>query len=179
MDFVLKRVRTITVSLVLVLSSANALAQEQSLRVAVDLVLVDVSVTDKAGHPVKNLRQDNFQIYEDKLEQPIRYFSTEESSVTWGLVLDRSGSMSNMKDVYEAAAAAGLLSPVSIATLTPSACSPSMASLALLRIWSRMAIIAHNCFSFPINATVLPSLWNLPISSPAPSMGIASRCRKR
>jgi Ca-activated chloride channel family protein len=73
------------------------------LRVAVDLVLLDVSVSDKSGKFVNNLRQDNFKIYEDKVEQQISYFSTEESPVTWGLVVDRSGSMSDMKDVYDAA----------------------------------------------------------------------------
>jgi Ca-activated chloride channel family protein len=96
-----------------VLFSAIAMSQEQqlpsvnignqSLRVAVNLVLLDVSVSDKTGHSVKNLRQENFKVYEDKVEQPISYFSTEESPVTWGVVLDRSSSMANMKEVQEAA----------------------------------------------------------------------------
>lgn len=81
----------------------SAGVDNQSLRVAVDLVLLDVSVTDQEGHSAKNLRQDNFKIYEDKVEQAISYFSTEESPVTWGVVVDRSGSMSDMKDVYDAA----------------------------------------------------------------------------
>jgi len=74
------------------------------LQVAVDLVLLDVSVQDKNGQPVHNLDPTNFRIYEDKIEQPITSFSAEESPVTWGLVLDRSGSMQGMmKDVYESA----------------------------------------------------------------------------
>jgi len=73
-------------------------------RVAVDLVLLDVSVQDKAGQPVRDLDQKYFKVYEDKLEQPITYFSSEESPVSWGLVLDRSGSMRGvMRDAYEAA----------------------------------------------------------------------------
>lgn len=96
-----------------VVFSAVAFAQEkkqsptnlgnQSLKVAVDLVLLDVSVADKSGHFVKDLRQENFKVYEDKVEQTVSYFNTEESPVTWGLVVDRSGSMSDMKDVYDAA----------------------------------------------------------------------------
>src|SRR5947209_4532646 len=74
------------------------------LQVAVDLVLLDVSVQDKNGQPVHNLDPETFRIYEDKIEQPITSFSAEESPVTWGLVLDRSGSMQGMmKDVYESA----------------------------------------------------------------------------
>jgi len=73
------------------------------LRVAVDLVLLDVSVSDRSGHFVKNLRQEDFKIYEDKVQQTVSYFSTEESPLTRGLVVDRSGSMSDMRDVYDAA----------------------------------------------------------------------------
>ena len=83
---------------------SKGLGENSTLRVAIDLVLLDVSVQDKRGRPVTNLDQKDFKAYEDKLEQPIAYFSKEESPVTWGLVLDRSGSMEGMiKEVYEAA----------------------------------------------------------------------------
>src|SRR2546425_5534376 len=65
----------------------------ETFKVAVDLVLLDVSVHDKNGQPVRNLEQQDFRVYEDKVEQPIARFSAEESPVTWGLVLDRSSSM--------------------------------------------------------------------------------------
>ena len=78
--------------------------QTANLRVAVDLVLLDVSVQDSRGQSVRDLARDNFKIFEDKIEQPISYFSTEESPVTWGLVLDRSGSMQGMmRDVHRSA----------------------------------------------------------------------------
>ena len=88
---------------VLLLSVGLTLAQDHSLRVAVNLVVLDVSVTDKTGHYVKDLQPANFKVYEDKVEQPISYFNIEESPVSWGVVLDRSGSMSDMKEVYDAA----------------------------------------------------------------------------
>ena len=51
-----------------------------------------------------SLKQDAFKVYEDGVEQQIGFFSSEESPVSWGLVLDRSGSMMEMmNDVYEAA----------------------------------------------------------------------------
>ena len=78
--------------------------EDRSLQVSVDLVLLDVSVQDKDGQSITNLEKKDFTIYEDKLEQPISYFSKEQSPVTWGLVLDRSGSMESMiKEVYEEA----------------------------------------------------------------------------
>ena len=67
-----------------------------TLQVPVDLVLLDVSVQDKNGLPVRNLQPKDFRVYEDKVEQSINSFGTEESSVSWGLVLDRSSSMQGM-----------------------------------------------------------------------------------
>ena len=95
------------------LFTASTLAQQepssngsgnQTLRVAVDLVLLDVRVTDDSGRVVKDLGKDAFKIYEDKVEQPLTFFSSEETPVTWGLIVDRSGSMADMKAVHEAAA---------------------------------------------------------------------------
>ena len=75
-----------------------------NLKIAVDLVLLDVSVQDKNGQSVRDLEAEDFRVYEDKIEQRITSFSKEESPVTWGLVLDRSSSMQGMmKEVYEAA----------------------------------------------------------------------------
>src|SRR5438477_5506263 len=75
----------------------------KSLQVSVDLTLLDVTVHDHDGKPVRDLKQGRFKVYEDKIEQPISFVGKEESAVTWGLVLDRSGSMQGMmSDVYQA-----------------------------------------------------------------------------
>lgn len=99
------------IAVVSVLAIVPVLAQtatphndNSTLQVPVDLVLLDVSVQDKEGQPVRNLQSKDFRVYEDRIEQPISSFSTEESSVSWGLVLDRSSSMkSMMKDVHTTA----------------------------------------------------------------------------
>src|SRR5439155_6761198 len=95
----------LVVLIVPVFSQPTKVLQESStLKVPVDLVLLDVSVHDKHGQLVRDLEQKDFRVYEDKLEQPIASFSSEESPVTWGLILDRSSSMkAMMKDVYESA----------------------------------------------------------------------------
>src|SRR5438093_11463767 len=101
--------RTAIVALFLLVNSTQfyevqSRQKSGNLQVAVDLVLLDVSVRDKDGQPVHDLQQKDFKVYEDKVEQPIASFSAEESPVTWGLVLDRSNSMQGMmKDVYESA----------------------------------------------------------------------------
>ena len=70
--------------------SAFALAQQKppssapsgdhTLRVAVDVVMLDVSVTDENGRFVKDLGKDSFKIYEDKVQQPLTFFSSEEGT---------------------------------------------------------------------------------------------------
>lgn len=88
----------------LLAQTAKVHNDNSTLQVPVDLVLLDVSVQDKEGQPVRNLQPNDFRVYEDRVEQPISSVSTEESSVSWGLVLDRSSSMKGMmKDVHAAA----------------------------------------------------------------------------
>jgi Ca-activated chloride channel family protein len=68
-------------------------AAQKSLKVDVDLVMVNVSVTDADNHSVSDLKAENFQIFEDKVEQQIRYFSSEVAPLSIGIVFDISHSM--------------------------------------------------------------------------------------
>jgi Ca-activated chloride channel family protein len=65
------------------------------LKVDVDLVLVSVTITDPMNRLVTGLEKDNFQVYEDKLLQEIRHFSSEDAPISLGVIFDMSGSMSN------------------------------------------------------------------------------------
>jgi Ca-activated chloride channel family protein len=82
-----------------------AARQEPStIKVNTDLILLNVMVTDQNGHAISGLKKEDFKILEDEKEQPISFFSLERVSVSWGLVLDRSGSMEEMiRNVYDAA----------------------------------------------------------------------------
>ncbi len=63
------------------------------LRVDTTLVLVPVSVNDPLNRPVTGLEKENFRIYEDRVEQKIVSFSSEDEPIAVGLVFDTSGSM--------------------------------------------------------------------------------------
>lgn len=65
------------------------------LRVDVPLVLVPVHVTTRIGEPVTDLKQENFRLLEDNVEQNITTFSSEDGPVSIGLLFDISGSMGN------------------------------------------------------------------------------------
>jgi Ca-activated chloride channel family protein len=63
------------------------------LQVDVNLVVVNVTVTDPYDRIVTGLDQDNFQVYDEKVEQKIVAFSTEDAPISVGLIFDCSGSM--------------------------------------------------------------------------------------
>ena len=68
----------------------------QNLKVDVDLVLVNATVTDNLGRYVVGLEQKDFHVWEDKIEQKVEYFSTEDAPISVGIILDASGSMQPM-----------------------------------------------------------------------------------
>ncbi len=53
------------------------LAQSYALKVTTNEVLVDVRVTDHKGNPVTDLKQSNFRVYEDGVQQRINSFDLE------------------------------------------------------------------------------------------------------
>src|SRR5207302_7107538 len=75
-----------------------------SIKVALDVVLVPVTVTDGKNRPVDGLHAENFHVWEDKVEQKIQYLSSEDTPVSLGLVFDTSGSMSTTLNAARSAA---------------------------------------------------------------------------
>ncbi len=63
------------------------------LQVDVNMVVVNVTVTDPFDRIVTGLDQENFQIYDEKVEQKIVAFSTEDAPISVGMIFDSSGSM--------------------------------------------------------------------------------------
>jgi Ca-activated chloride channel homolog len=74
------------------------------LKVDVRLVMVDAMVRDRGGRPLENLKQQDFRIFEDGIEQEIQSFSRDELPVALALVVDRSGSVAPyMSEIRQAA----------------------------------------------------------------------------
>jgi Ca-activated chloride channel homolog len=75
------------------LCATIALAQTPALRVEIDLVLLQATVTDKNNNYIKGLSQTDFQVWEDKIEQKVEYFYAENVPVSVAIIFDVSGSM--------------------------------------------------------------------------------------
>ena len=71
---------------------------EDVLRFDTDLVSVDVTAMDATGSPIRNLRQEDFKVFSDDVEQPISFFQIEKRQgearpLAIVFALDVSGSM--------------------------------------------------------------------------------------
>jgi len=80
--------------------------QDDQFKISVDTILIQVpvSVPDKTGRPVDNLKEENFTVFEDKVQQKIKLFHHEDVPISLGLVIDNSGSMRNKRERVNSAA---------------------------------------------------------------------------
>ena len=58
-----------------------------------ELVVIPTIVTDKDGRYISDLPRERFTVFDNGRRMPIELFTTEDTPVTVGLILDSSGSM--------------------------------------------------------------------------------------
>src|SRR5712664_3401471 len=73
--------------------TANLGKQGSSIKVDVNLVVLHTTVIDDRQRFADGLKQENFRVLEDKIEQKLSVFKREDVPVSMGLVIDNSGSM--------------------------------------------------------------------------------------
>jgi VWFA-related protein len=85
--------------------SLPPLQTQKKLQVQTTVVNVFVTVRDHHNAIVSELTKDDFKIYEDGVEQKVDYFTKEvDMPITLGILLDTSGSMSNILGAEQDAA---------------------------------------------------------------------------
>ena len=74
------------------------------IRIDTDLVIIPVQVSQRKGEPVVDLKQREFKIFENGVEQEIAYFSDDEQPFTVALMLDMSySSVFKLQEIQAAA----------------------------------------------------------------------------
>lgn len=77
--------------------------QSPAFRSGVDLVSLNVTVTDGARY-ISGLTADDFQVYEDGVQQTVSYFSRDNMPVALALLMDTSASMETRMATAQTAA---------------------------------------------------------------------------
>lgn len=90
--------------LIIVFVVYAAAQDDDVIRVDSGMVFLNALVTDLAGRHVTGLRQNEFRIFEDSVEQPVTFFVAEETPFTAVILLDTSGSMEQRVSLARAAA---------------------------------------------------------------------------
>jgi VWFA-related protein len=91
-------------ALFLAFSSAAQTTDDEPIRVESSLVVINATITDAKGSPVAGLKQNQFQIYEDGMEQKIEFFEAAKTPFAAVILLDSSGSMEHRVSLARSAA---------------------------------------------------------------------------
>ena len=75
-----------------------------SFRVGVDVVSLNVTVTDRANRYVLDLDLPDFSVFEDGAKQDVAFFTRQRQSVALSLLLDSSASMEDHLSTLQTAA---------------------------------------------------------------------------
>jgi VWFA-related protein len=74
-------------------AKAWAFVQDPAKQDSAELVYVRVSVVDESLAPIKNLKQEHFNLFSEKLKQELHFFSDQDQPASILLLVDTSGSM--------------------------------------------------------------------------------------
>src|SRR4051812_23551736 len=83
----------LSIAALITASSLLVAEEEPTFRSDVALVRVDAQVVDRSNRAISGLRAEDFVLFEEGKEQPIRNFARENMPVDVLLLLDVSGSM--------------------------------------------------------------------------------------
>ena len=100
----MKRLTFVVVLLSVVGLIVGLSAQQPSFRAGVDIVSLNVTVTDAATHYITDLEEGDFLVFEDGIKQNITFFSRRQSPIALSLLLDSSASMEEHLPVLQQAA---------------------------------------------------------------------------
>ena len=79
-------------------------AQQPSFRSGVDVVSLNVTVTDSTRNFVRNLNQEDFVVFEDGIKQDLTFFTKAQLPIALSLLIDTSASMEDKLGVAQEAA---------------------------------------------------------------------------
>jgi Ca-activated chloride channel family protein len=83
---------------------ARAVAQQPAFRAGVDIVSLNVTVTDQQNRYVTDLDLPDFLVFEDGVKQDVTFFTRRQQPIALSLLLDSSASMEDKLPTLQTAA---------------------------------------------------------------------------
>jgi len=96
--------RTLVVALAVAGLVSVVSGQQPSFRSGIDIVSLNVTVTDSTGHYVTDLDEGEFMVFEDGIKQNLTFFSRKQQPIALSLLLDSSASMEDHLPTLQQAA---------------------------------------------------------------------------
>jgi Ca-activated chloride channel family protein len=96
--------RRFTLAVLMAALGATTLIAQQRIRSGVELVSLNVTVTDGTGKYVIGLDQSDFQVFEDGAQQKVSFFSPTQQPISLAILLDTSASMEERMGIAQEAA---------------------------------------------------------------------------
>ena len=96
--------RRLTLAFVLAVACATALPAQQRIRSGIELVSLNVTVTDGVGKYVTDLGQGDFEVFEDGARQSVSFFTRIQQPISLAILLDTSASMEERMGIAQEAA---------------------------------------------------------------------------
>jgi Ca-activated chloride channel homolog len=93
----------VAVATAVALAATGVLAQ-QRIRSGVELVELNVTVTDPTGKYVPGLTENDFDVFEDGAKQKLTFFSATQQPISLAILLDTSASMEERMGIAQEAA---------------------------------------------------------------------------
>ena len=75
------------------LVSISAQDVEEVINIESSLVVLNATITDSQGKPITGLKQTQFKVFEDGIEQKIEFYEAEKTPFAAVILMDTSGSM--------------------------------------------------------------------------------------
>jgi Ca-activated chloride channel family protein len=83
--------------------SEQEVGEDEVVRVDTSLVNLQVRVVDRNNRPVNDVRKEEFRVFENGQPQTVQFVTTEEVPISYGLIVDNSGSLrTQINQVIEA-----------------------------------------------------------------------------
>jgi Ca-activated chloride channel family protein len=83
---------------------ARSGAQQPAFRAGVDIVSLNITVTDQQNHYVTDLDLNDFAVFEDGVKQDVTFFNRRQQPIALSLLLDSSASMEDKLPTLQTAA---------------------------------------------------------------------------